>query len=175
MWDSSPTITIQINLMRDFNPTFTRVSSVHECADLINQPHEDYPRRISATKEMINAYLDADCITERDCKSIHGYVMKDMQPHHRGQWRTEVAFLQKSDGDIIALTPPFMIRGEIEEAQLFPYWFDDIIDESDIIRWYRTFEIIHPFMDGNGRTGGVIAAVASYNFFNDGTILAPCQ
>ena len=158
-----------------FNPTFTRVSSVHECADLINAPHEDYPRRIPATEEMINAYLDVDCITERDCLQIHGRIMSDMQTRHRGRWRNEVAFLRKSDGDIIALTPPFMIAGEIEEARLFPWWFCDIIDESDIIRWYREFEMIHPFMDGNGRVGGVMAAVASYNFFDDGSMLAPCQ
>ena len=158
-----------------FNPTFTRVDNIAECADLINKPHGDYPRRVKSTIEMIEYYLIFKCITESDCKSIHSRIMDDMESRHRGRWRLDIAFLQKSDGSIIDLTPPFMIMGEIEEAQLFTWWFDDIIDASDVIRWYRTFEIIHPFMDGNGRVGGVIAAVASYNFFNDGTMLAPCQ
>ena len=158
-----------------FNPTFTRVDTIAECADFINKPHEDYPERIDVTVEMIDFHLLNDRVTESMCKAMHGHIMYDMEPRFRGAWRREVAFLQKSDGDIIALTPPFMIPGEIEEAQLFTWWFDDIIDESDIIRWYRTFETIHPFMDGNGRVGGVIAALASYNFFNDGTMLAPCQ
>lgn len=148
---------------------------MQECADLINVPHEDYPQRIDATVQMIEFFRDTDCITEQMCKAIHSHVMYDMKTAWRGAWRREMAFLRKSNGDIIALTPPIMIEGEIEEAQLFTWWFDDIIEESDIIRWYRTFEIIHPFMDGNGRVGGVIAAVASYNFFNDGTMLAPCQ
>jgi fido (protein-threonine AMPylation protein) len=158
-----------------FNPSFKRVDTFEECADMINLPHEDYPRRVYLTQDMLNFYNDHLFISEVMCKAIHSYIMHDMQPRHRGAWRKEDAFLQKSNGDIIALTAPIMIAGEIEESQLFPWWFEDIVDETDIVRWYRTFQIIHPFMDGNGRTGGVIAAVASYQFFKDGTMLAPCQ
>jgi fido (protein-threonine AMPylation protein) len=160
-----------------FNPTFTRVESVQECADLINVPHEDYPRRVDVTAEMINFYLgeNLEYITEKVLKSIHAYIMYDMKTAWRGAWRKEMAFLQKSDGDIIALTAPIMIEGEIEEGQVFPLYFEDMLDDSDLIRWYRAFQIIHPFMDGNGRAGGAAVAIASHYITNGEYILAPCQ
>ena len=164
--------------MHDFNPTFTKTSSISECADLINRPHvDDYPLRVNATGDALSYYIEhgTNYITEDVCKAIHSHIMWDMDVRNRGLWRRDEAFLQKSNGELILLTAPIMIRGEIEDSRLFPFRFNDIVDESDIIRWYRTFEIIHPFMDGNGRVGGVIAAVASYNFFNDGSMLAPCQ
>lgn len=163
-----------------FNPTFVKVKSVRECADLINKPHGDYPLLVDATETMIDFYLGEtlEYITEMKFKSIHSYIMSgmpDMQAKHRGQWRKEVAFLQKSNGEIIMCTPPIMIEGEIEQARLFPMYFDDIQDDSDIIRWYRTFQIIHPFMDGNGRAGGVAAAIASWYHSGGEYLLAPCQ
>ena len=68
-----------------------------------------------------------------------------------------------------------MIQGEIEEHGLEIIRFDDMRDEFDIIRWYRALMIVHPFADGNGRVGGVIAAVASNYLFEGRELLAPCQ
>lgn len=156
--------------MNTFNPKFVRVGSIAECADRINLPHEDYPQRVDRTEFLIRVGVkDATIITEHDCKAYHSYVMHDLQPRYKGCWRNcEVTVNDK------AVTPPWMIEGEITEQRLFPMDFTTM-DESDIIRWYRTFQIIHPFYDGNGRVGGIIVAIAS--FINSGGTyyLAPGQ
>jgi fido (protein-threonine AMPylation protein) len=109
-------------------------------------------------------------INEFECKGFHSYIMNDLVPQYRGQWRNTYVTIGGYQP-----CAPWMIQGEIEEANLFPFEFSSIIDESDIIRWYRQFEIIHPFIDGNGRVGGVIAAIASYWFSKGEYLLAPGQ
>ena len=70
---------------------------------------------------------------------------------------------------------PFLIQTEIEERGLEIIKFDELNDDNDIVEWYRNFQIVHPFVDGNGRVGGVIAAVAS-NYLSKGKyLLAPLQ
>lgn len=158
--------------MREFNPKFAKVFSPFQCADLINVPHEDYPKRVYHTWEMIVSASNSPIseITEFDCKSFHSYIMHDMPSEQRGKWRTIDVTVAGH-----ACTPPWMIAGEIQEHGLFPFDFTTIVDDSDIIRWYRQFEIIHPFADGNGRVGGVIAAIASYWFSRGQYYLAPMQ
>jgi fido (protein-threonine AMPylation protein) len=34
---------------------------------------------------------------------------------------------------------------------------------DNYLAWYQQFETIHPFIDGNGRVGGVVIAVLSFN------------
>jgi hypothetical protein len=162
--------------MSNFNPHFIRVDTVEECADLINKPHEDYPDRVDDTVWAINLgilfsiddmFSSADDISEFDCKSIHSLIMHDLEPKHKGQWRNV-----ELDYPVDA-SPSFMIAGHLEEQRLFPMNYTKM-DESDIIRWYRAFQIIHPFIDGNGRVGGVIVAIASNYLFEGKGYLAPC-
>jgi fido (protein-threonine AMPylation protein) len=68
-----------------------------------------------------------------------------------------------------------MIQTEIEENQLQLLEFKNLVDDADIIRWYRALMIVHPFKDGNGRVGGCIAAIASHYLSNGEYLLAPCQ
>lgn len=154
-----------------FDPKFIKVTTVAECADYINKPHEDYPMRVNVTAEMIQYHIDMDVqfITDYMYKGIHGHIMSDLEPHKRGQWRNTYVTVGNFQP-----CAPFMIQGEIEEQGLNIIRFEGM-DESDIIRWYRAFEIVHPFIDGNGRVGGVIVAVAS-NYLSKGEwLLAPCQ
>jgi len=155
-----------------FDPKFIKVTSVQECADLINQPHEDYPQRVDRTAKMIQYYIDTKIsyLTEFIYKGIHSHIMYDLEPRNRGQWRN----VDVTVGEFQPCAP-WMIQTEIEENQLNIIKFDNLVDESDIIRWYRAFEIVHPFIDGNGRVGGVIAAIAS-NYLSEGEwLLAPLQ
>lgn len=154
-----------------FDPKFIKVDTVVECADYINKPHEDYPMRINATAKMIQYHIDMEVkfITDYMYKGIHSYIMSDLPAYQRGAWRDTYVTIGYDQP-----CPPFMIQGEIEEHGLNIIRFEGM-DESDIIRWYRQFEIVHPFIDGNGRVGGVIAAIAS-NYLSKGEwLLAPCQ
>ena len=103
-------------------------------------------------------------------KSMHGYIMCDMDTRSRGTWRS----CDVTVGDFQPC-PPWMIQTEIEENQLQMLEFKNLVDDADIIRWYRALMIVHPFKDGNGRVGGCIAAIASHYLSDGEYLLAPCQ
>jgi len=155
-----------------FNPTFIRVKTVDECADLINRPHEDYPQRVNVTAAIIRYHIevDTDFVTTEGYKAMHSYIMYDMDVGSRGVWRT----CHVTVGDATPCSP-YLIQAEIERNQLQTLWFNKLVDDSDIIRWYRALMIVHPFKDGNGRVGGCIAAIASHYLSKGEYLLAPCQ
>ena len=138
---------------------------------MINRPHEDYPQRVKATAEMIQYHIDQDVkfITDYMYKSIHGYVGADINPRHRGVWRDTYVTVGRFQP-----CPPYLVETEIQERGLSLIAFEGLTDE-DIIHWYEDFQTVHPFIDLNGRVGGIIAAVASHYISNGEYLLAPCQ
>lgn len=142
-----------------WNPKFMRVDTIEECADLINQPHEDYPKRVQQTIDMIEMYKTSYTIKEKDILQMHSHVMFDQD--HRGRYRN----LEVRVGSYI---PPkhYLVPNLIVNS--FPVNKGEL--DIDLVKWYKDFETIHPFQDGNGRIGGIVVAALSY----DGkTILAP--
>lgn len=147
--------------MSTFTPKFTITDSLEKCADMINRPHEDYPKRVDVTLAVMQDMIEWDSrkITEHDCKAIHSHVMWDIEISQRGCWRNRDVTIGFDMG-----VAPHLIQTEIDEQKLFPVY---IIDSEllSLIDWYRRFQIIHPFYDGNGRVGGIIVAVASYRLY----------
>jgi hypothetical protein len=148
----------------NFNPKFQRVDSIELCADMINRPHEDYPKRVPRTKELIEYYTNGNDsqLMEFDIMQIHSFVMWDEA--HRGRYR-------ESEVTVGGWQPPnpLKVREYIKRNHVFPI---SRANDEYLIEWYRKFQMIHPFEDGNGRVGGIVVAVLSW----DGkTLLAPLQ
>ena len=150
-----------------FNPIFHSCDSIEKCADLINKPHEDYPRRVPITETTMHVMIEQGMneIQQYDVLQIHSSVMWDMKKD-RGCWRTCPVWFDHSPE-----VPPehFMIEDEIRRWNIFPVVYES---QEQIIEWYTNFQTIHPFRDGNGRVGGIIVAVLSYMA---GNLIAPRQ
>jgi hypothetical protein len=138
-----------------FNPIFTLDSiTVERAADIINRPHEDYPRRVPYTAEAIYTLAHifkthGDCtITVSTILAVHRLIMHDCS--HAGRYRHVPVRI----GDDLGVAPD-LIPGAMERIMI-------TLDYDNLHEWYIAFQRIHPFEDGNGRVGGVVIAAASY-------------
>lgn len=139
----------------DWKPEFEYVSSIKEAANLINLPHEDYPLFCKKTEEAIEFAIDIlkeRPIKEFDIKALHGFCMKEKDYIITGDYRI-------NDGVMVGtFEPPHPMYISQLMMSIFP------IDKNinDLEMWYRLFECIHPFVDGNGRIGGIVLAAISF-------------
>lgn len=173
-----------ISKARSWCPRFVLVDTVEECACYINLPHEDYPLRVDRTKEMIDLFVSD--IKERgsgkfdECylKNIHSYVMFGLGS--RGAYRSvnvrvgsyrppEHIFVKELMQKIL---PIKLVDHQLPEHEKHNS-LNVIANDRDLTRWYSLFETIHPFEDGNGRVGGIVAGAISYSRY--GEYLAPLQ
>ena len=157
------TVTIDTlhKIAKEWNPSHTWVNTIDQAADNINRPHEDYPEFVSTTKNAIKTtimWLKEGSLKERDIRSIHQLCMDGNYKIVLGEWRKNLVTIQnEKDGDVIPAEPheiPMMMMSILPvEANM---------DEKEIVNWYKLFETIHPFSDGNGRVGGTIMAALSF-------------
>lgn len=161
----------------NFKPEFCFCDSIDEVADCINKPHEDYPNRVYRTKQMIIESMnfivaDVENITEHDIRQIHGAVFDDT--HHGGRYRNFDVHPKGSEienSHRMVYTPHYRIPEQLKS--ILPINIKDFSKDrekllEDITLWYKAFQTIHPFEDGNGRVGGIIAAILWY--YNYGII-----
>lgn len=163
----------------EWNPIFEWVQTVEEAADHINKPHEDYPKYVSmtdfmlrpspgATETLKKLFLEMGLLASpstRTILSIHRSVFQDKS--FAGKFR----MVDVQVGQHIA--PHF------EDVSLFierliqnqPY----LKTVEDLVDWYHDFETIHPFQDGNGRTGGILVASMSQIMHPEKGYYAPLQ
>lgn len=167
----------EVAAQTDFEPTFTVVDGPETCADQINIHHEDYPRRVPATKEALEIVFEMEQAGLRElrwqgARSIQGFIMEGSNA--AGHLRT--INTMPAGGDAPYLDVIFL--SEYVE-HLFPIHFDYFDHEYEgsilehLTEWYKAFQFVHPFEDGNGRTGGVIVAIIFYTL--TGKWLAPNQ
>ena len=139
-------------------PRFSRASSIRDCTDRINRPHEDYPKRTEATELAIGDVMaeHPNNITTDLVQRIHAQVFADTT--HAGQLRQVMVRI----GAFIPPRPDLLPRlmQNLETA-----YAATSLDTGMLASWYTDFETIHPFQDGNGRVGGII--VAALNRRND--------
>lgn len=153
----------------EWQPRFSYEPSLDRTADLINRPHEDYPLRITPTKHSI---LETEDQLRRDpritsdlLRRIHRTVFPD-HGNRAGEWRRSNVRVGSH------LAPRWEWIPSIMEELEFLY-LELEIDQQNLKHWYADFETIHPFVDGNGRTGGIV--IAAMTQLKLGIHLAPGQ
>lgn len=158
-----------------FEPRFVEAATIHEAADLINRPHEDYPQRVKATEDTISTCLNVGytgfilgLMRQSDpdeLKLIHSRVFGDTP--HGGRFR-------EVDVRVGYHLPPSHTKVEKLMDELHRHYLvQPISTKEELIDYYIDLETCHPFVDGNGRVGGIVVAVLSKELL--GYYLAPLQ
>jgi Fic family protein len=92
-------------------------------------------------------------LSEYDIKSIHNLVLAD-RPEDRGTFRRVNVRIA---GALTNPVQPYLIEPKIEELlNNYKVWSETMHIVERVAIFHLQFESIHPFIDGNGRTGKLI-------------------
>lgn len=92
-------------------------------------------------------------LSEYDIKSIHNLVLADC-PEDRGTFRRVNVRIA---GALTNPVQPYLIEPKIEELlNNYKVWSETMHIVERVAIFHLQFESIHPFIDGNGRTGRLI-------------------
>lgn len=92
-------------------------------------------------------------LSEYDIKSIHNLVLAD-RPEDRGSFRRVNVRIA---GALTNPVQPYLIEPKIEELlNNYKEWSKTMHIVECVANFHLHFESIHPFIDGNGRTGRLI-------------------
>ena len=92
-------------------------------------------------------------LSEYDIKSIHNLVLAD-RPEDRGIFRRVNVRIA---GALTNPVQPYLIEPKIEELlNNYKVWSETMHIVERVAIFHLQFESIHPFIDGNGRTGRLI-------------------
>ena len=103
-------------------------------------------------------------VCTRLIKEIHGILLKDVRGEHKnpGEYRTSQNWIGGSRPDNAVYVPP--IPSEVGNclSDLEKFINNDKINTPELIKIamiHYQFESIHPFLDGNGRTGRILIPI----------------
>lgn len=128
-----------------------------------------------ATQEVLNylnvlkdmdSYIEDGKITEKNVLKLHENITHYTLEYTylEGQYRSQPVYVVNQEGDIV-FTPPNanLVQGQIQDLL---EWINNTSGELNAVISagiiHYEFVRIHPFLDGNGRTGRALAAIYLY-------------
>ena len=152
-----------------FEYEFAFVARHVDAADIINSFHEDYPHFVDRTHGAISIamdkYIDLQALTPTYLEIIHEIIFE-------GNWSFAGNFRELNVRVGFYQPPKFQyLEGYMKSLhELFK-----VTDIESLALWYKAFENIHPFQDGNGRVGGTIIAAYSHRLNPELGFMVPLQ
>ena len=148
-----------------WHPRFHWEKDLTEVGIKINLPHEDYPDYVYTTTKFLHTYVanfnnnkapkTLGIINNTSIQNIHKFIFDKDKEH---TYRTCNVRVGNHIPPYYEIVPKLM-------DQLYFKYSTEPLTLGNIIKWYVDFETIHPFLDGNGRVGGTIVAMLSFNCF----------
>ncbi len=110
---------------------------------------------VANTAAMTAAIELSDCVDADAILAMHAALMVGQPRHTPGQWRTEQVWIGGGNSPLGAMfVPPHHERVPAAIDDLIAFAArDDVALLAQIALAHAQFETIHPFTDGNGRTG----------------------
>ncbi|MGH3653301.1 Fic family protein [Glutamicibacter sp.] len=103
---------------------------------------------------MVAAVELADCLEETNILAMHKALLDASQPQMAGRYRTEAVWIGGNSPHAAMFVPPSHERIPEAMGDLIRFMQrDDIPALTQAAIAHAQFETIHPFPDGNGRTG----------------------
>ena len=134
-----------------FEPNLKVQQGRREVAESINQPHEDYPRYVEPSFEILgNSRLD-DFPTPDQLQDLHCAIFQGEKDWQFRRCNVLVG---------MHVPPRWELVSDLMDELAHVYSGREL-SLDNLYRWYVDFETIHPFEDGNGRVGGVAVALLS--------------
>lgn len=115
---------------------------------------------VANTRAMTAAIDLAGTISAENVLRVHAVLLKEQPRHTPGAWRTEPVWIgTRSDSPIGAefVAPPASEVPELMDDAIAFASRSDLEPLIQIALAHAQFETIHPFTDGNGRTGRALA------------------
>lgn len=115
--------------------------------------------------ENLDKYSENGRITEESIKKLHGdithYTLE--YTYHEGEYRTVPVHVINKKGEIVFTPPP--VNSVSIEMKKFVDWINTSELNPVLVAGIIHYEFvrIHPFIDGNGRTGRTLAALLLHN------------
>ena len=149
-----------------WEPHFKWVVSTHAAAEFINKPHEDYPKYVYLTQRLLEEGKETVItVSNVFLLRIHTAIFTDKS--FAGRFRSVNVRVGLHHAPYYELVQKYM--DELEQH------YQEIASVERLKDWYKDFNTIHPFQDGNGRVSGVMVAILSHRLSPELGWLAPLQ
>lgn len=140
------------------------IENIHTTQEALHEYRASPGKSTAATKEAAQ-YADAMEVGWREmhkhnllsCNTI--IRIQQILTGRATRWREQTGTVIKDGGGKVVFTPPPPDKVPALMAELEQYMHDDAAGVNPIVRMaliHPRFETIHPFYDGNGRTGRII-------------------